>query len=336
MSPHPGCRPTGWRCSTCGVIEKTMNGLFPYFNISSIVIGLVTVFMVLRLYLRYRYKYLLTYTFNISLFNIVLILFLPVNYFLARLQISSLDSSTEQVTLSLFFISINILKYLWAYTFIMKISQLVDKNIPRLINTSFLIFGVPSLILLSHSLYRAVHLEGLGTPRKISGWITCQALIAVYVAIVYMIHYSKKHFTGIKRFAALRYYTPFMVVLSWIFVSTIVNVLRSYYDTLTTNMIIAYMSFNLIPAIFIHRFVRNYGTGELPSPVLSASIDDLFKQYGITKREQEIIRLICEGKSNKQIADELFISIATVKDHIYRIFQKTSVKSRIQLANLFR
>lgn len=313
-----------------------MNGLFPYANILSIIIGLVTVFMVIRLYVKYRYRYLLTYAFNISLFNIVLILFLPVNYFLAHLEISFLDSSTDQIALFLFFISINTLKYLWAYTFTMKISQLVDKNIPRLINTSFLIFAVPSLIVFSYALYRALHLENLGTPRKISGWITLQALIAVYIAIIYMIRYSRRHFTGIKRSAVLRYYIPFLMVLSWVFTSTIVNVLWRYYDILTANMVIAYMSFNLIPAILIHHFVRDYGPGEPPSPVLSACIDDLFERYGITKREQEIIRLVCEGKSNREIADELFISIATVKDHIYRIFQKTSVKSRIQLANLFR
>ena len=35
-----------------------------------------------------------------------------------------------------------------------------------------------------------------------------------------------------------------------------------------------------------------------------------------------------------KIADHLFISVETVKDHNYKIFQKTGVKSRIQLANL--
>ncbi|WP_317165129.1 response regulator transcription factor [Draconibacterium halophilum] len=58
--------------------------------------------------------------------------------------------------------------------------------------------------------------------------------------------------------------------------------------------------------------------------------------YEISKREAEIILEICSGKSNKAIADELFITIQTVKDHNHRIFTKTGVKSRVQLANLVR
>ena len=58
--------------------------------------------------------------------------------------------------------------------------------------------------------------------------------------------------------------------------------------------------------------------------------------YEISKREAEIIDEICSGKSNKAIADKLFITLQTVKDHNHRIFTKTSVKSRVQLANLVR
>lgn len=62
---------------------------------------------------------------------------------------------------------------------------------------------------------------------------------------------------------------------------------------------------------------------------------DLVEKYKISKREMEVIQLICEGYTNKQIADELFISIETVKDHNSRIYLKTEVKNRTQLAKLF-
>ncbi|MFC2082303.1 response regulator transcription factor [Bacteroidota bacterium] len=58
------------------------------------------------------------------------------------------------------------------------------------------------------------------------------------------------------------------------------------------------------------------------------------ESYKISKRESEVIQLICEGKSNKEIAAQLFISIDTVKDHNYKIYQKAGVKRRIQLVNL--
>jgi DNA-binding CsgD family transcriptional regulator len=61
----------------------------------------------------------------------------------------------------------------------------------------------------------------------------------------------------------------------------------------------------------------------------------LIKRFGITKREGEIIQQLCLGKSNEEIGEILFISTRTVKGHLYRIFRKTNVKNRVQLANLF-
>ncbi len=58
--------------------------------------------------------------------------------------------------------------------------------------------------------------------------------------------------------------------------------------------------------------------------------------YQISKREAEIILEICSGKTNKAIAEKLFITLQTVKDHAHHIYTKTDVKSRVQLANLVR
>lgn len=56
--------------------------------------------------------------------------------------------------------------------------------------------------------------------------------------------------------------------------------------------------------------------------------------YQLSKRELEIVECICKGSSNKQISEELFISLQTVKDHVYRIYKKTGVKNRVQLVNM--
>ena len=61
----------------------------------------------------------------------------------------------------------------------------------------------------------------------------------------------------------------------------------------------------------------------------------LITKYNISKREMEVIRLICEGCTNKEIAEKLFISVDTVKDHNTRIFLKTGMKNRTQLAKMF-
>ncbi len=60
------------------------------------------------------------------------------------------------------------------------------------------------------------------------------------------------------------------------------------------------------------------------------------KKYEITKREAEVIKEICAGHSNQEIADSLFITLQTVKDHVHRIYTKTGAKNRVYLVNLFR
>tara|TARA_R110002050_G_scaffold284563_2_gene433774 strand:- start:2991 stop:3941 length:951 start_codon:yes stop_codon:yes gene_type:complete len=55
----------------------------------------------------------------------------------------------------------------------------------------------------------------------------------------------------------------------------------------------------------------------------------------LTNQEQNILNLILENKTNKQIADALFVSISTVKTHVNNIFKKLNVQSREAVKELF-
>lgn len=54
--------------------------------------------------------------------------------------------------------------------------------------------------------------------------------------------------------------------------------------------------------------------------------------FGLTERETDFIRLICEGYDNKQIASELFLAEGTVRNSISRLLEKLNLKDRTQLA----
>lgn len=58
------------------------------------------------------------------------------------------------------------------------------------------------------------------------------------------------------------------------------------------------------------------------------------KRFSLTLREQEMANLIGQGLTNKEIAFKLGISEATVRTHIYNLFQKVGAQSRIELLNL--
>lgn len=57
----------------------------------------------------------------------------------------------------------------------------------------------------------------------------------------------------------------------------------------------------------------------------------LSHEYHLSKREIEILRLLCDGKSNGEISEALSISVHTVKKHISNMFDKLNVESRTQL-----
>ncbi|MGI5150705.1 response regulator [Plantactinospora sp. CA-294935] len=52
---------------------------------------------------------------------------------------------------------------------------------------------------------------------------------------------------------------------------------------------------------------------------------------GITEREREVLTLIGQGRSNSEIAEELFITMATTKSHVARLLTKLDARDRVQL-----
>lgn len=57
---------------------------------------------------------------------------------------------------------------------------------------------------------------------------------------------------------------------------------------------------------------------------------EALRRMGISSRELEVLRLMATGNSNQEIADKLFISLATVKSHSSSLFGKLEVKRRTE------
>ncbi|MDD4369621.1 MAG: response regulator transcription factor [Anaerostipes sp.] len=92
---------------------------------------------------------------------------------------------------------------------------------------------------------------------------------------------------------------------------------------------------NLIPAIkavasgqtvFGHEIVA-----KIPD-LLQSSTSFNYESYHISQREFNIIELIADGKSNKEIANQLFLSEGTVRNYLSNILDKLNLRDRTQLA----
>ena len=78
-------------------------------------------------------------------------------------------------------------------------------------------------------------------------------------------------------------------------------------------------------------------TGSLFSQIVEHAIqggisDELYKAVRLTKREHDVIALITAGRSNKEIARELHMSVHTVKSHVHNILEKLALHTRLELA----
>lgn len=58
---------------------------------------------------------------------------------------------------------------------------------------------------------------------------------------------------------------------------------------------------------------------------------DVLIQKGLSSREAEVAELVTKGLSNKEVANQLFVTEKTVKFHLTNIYKKMNVKSRAQL-----
>src|SRR5690625_1215557 len=92
------------------------------------------------------------------------------------------------------------------------------------------------------------------------------------------------------------------------------RLIRAVYSTMEGNLPIH----EEVAAKVIPNLLQRRPSGEVPT--------------NLTEREIEIIERVGQGKTNKEIAEELFLSIGTVKNHITIILQKLQLRDRTQLA----
>lgn len=72
--------------------------------------------------------------------------------------------------------------------------------------------------------------------------------------------------------------------------------------------------------------------GQIARNAISGSRTRLIEAVRLTARERQVVDLLGEGMSNKEIANQLHIAVHTVKSHVHNVLEKLSLRSRLEVA----
>jgi DNA-binding NarL/FixJ family response regulator len=78
--------------------------------------------------------------------------------------------------------------------------------------------------------------------------------------------------------------------------------------------------------------MRQFATGTDEAPAAGTPASSSRERSRLSQREREIVALVAQGFKNKEIAEKMFISEQTVKNHLHNIFDKLGVSDRLELA----
>jgi DNA-binding CsgD family transcriptional regulator len=216
------------------------------------------------------------------------------------------------------------------YLFIRFIQAVLhEKASPLFIRTFWSIWGIYSTVYLlgvwginseAWEEFFACHLPSA------CGWVYKGG---IYIGILYLIVQAKKMPSS-------------RVRRDWMFFGSLLLILFGFYHVnvffIGNLQLITLLYFGLqVPVVMLMKIFLKRHFGE---PIANICEFDRFNylvsRFDISKREEEIFRKLLEGKSNKDIEKELFISSHTVKNHVYHIYKKMGINSRFHLIKMIR
>ena len=305
----------------------------------SICAGLYAILITYQLHKKYRLNYLSTYLYFqifINVFGIYGILGQVITKNILQQQESSFQT-IETIGHFFSFLGLPFLILAW-YMFIRLCREIIEKKLSRTFNLSyfsalffiFLVYGI--VIILFNLLNFGDEQYAFFSSAVIFLYVIIEVLVLV-IALSQLLLHAKKIKDEKKQKAAQTFaYLNLLIYLA----SIILFLLASQISKLALIYLLVFFSGNIPPVLYWRAYLRKYFIAPALQITGILAMKQFLDEYKISKREEEVIQQLCEGKTNKEISETLFISLQTVKDHIYRIYQKTDVKNRVQLINLIQ
>ena len=303
----------------------------------SILAGLFSIFAVHLMSQKYRLQFLSIYFYFLIFLNIFGIYGIAGARIIRGLLVSTgtATKTVEHVTMVFIFLGLPFL-ILAMYMFLRLCCEMVRKSQSTVFTliyflVQFIIYFTCGLILIFIS--RSASGQ-FGIVQNIVQ-ITYSSLFAAnsFFALIFLFIYQRQLIDLNEKKSIRIFGFLYLGIIGVLLLLINISYLTPWLDGL---FLIFFFASHLIPIFFLNINIDKYYIEPVIVIDFNKSVHDFAAKYGISGREKEIIELICMGKSNQDISESLFISLQTVKDHIHRIYLKTEVKNRVQLANLIR
>ena len=234
--------------------------------------------------------------------------------------------------------SIFVVRFLFLLSFFKLVLGLLNISLTK---KSFKVLKVSVSIILIIWFFSLMEMPISGTS-KVADNLMLYTDILIFAGIsvmgIYMLISARYIINSINRKAIIKLtyvflFLCFFGLIKWIIGNTL-NTISPFLERLLIYLVIG--TFNILIILWAFKFggklTNKVAFLEVSDP---AVVNDFRNRYGLSDREMEVVKLLSEGKTNREIADILFVSTETIKDHNYNIFLKTGVTNRTQLANLF-
>jgi DNA-binding CsgD family transcriptional regulator len=316
-----------------------INVFFIAAVILSVCAGLYAVLITYQLHKKYRLNYLSTYLYFqifINVFGVYGILGQAIAKKILEQQESSYQI-IESIGHFFSFLGLPFLIFAW-YMFIRLCREIIEKKLSRTFNLSYyftlavIFFAYGSVIILSNLLNFGDEKYALFSSAIIYLYVILEVLVLIVALSQLFINAGKikdeKKQKAVQTFASLNLVVFCAGIILFLSANESTTVGAVYF--------LVFFSGNILPVLFWRAYLKKYFIAPVLQKTGPLTMKQFLEEYKISKREEEVIHKLCEGKTNKEISETLFISLQTVKDHVYRIYQKTDVKNRVQLINLIQ
>jgi DNA-binding CsgD family transcriptional regulator len=305
----------------------------------SIWAGIYAILITYKLHKKYRLSYLSTYLYFqifINVFGVYGILGQAIAKKILQQQESSFQI-LESFGHFFSFLGLPFLIFAW-YMFIRLCREIIEKKLSRTFNLSyffslafiFLSYGV--VIVLSNLLDFGDEQYAFFSSAIIYLYVTLEILVLI-IALSQIFVNARKIQNEKKQKAVLTFAYLILIIFS---AGITLFLLANKNIILGAIYLLLFFSGNIPPVLYWRAYLKKYFIAPVLQKIGPMTMKQFLEEHKISKREEEVIRQSCEGKTNKEISETLFISLQTVKDHVYSIYQKTDVKNRVQLINLIQ